>query len=82
MGAITADPTSSPLSFVWQGLQAAFALNGASPREQMLGALIFSVGAYVSTALSLGATVILVFLGAFLFTVGAFRFGLRWVLDR
>lgn len=81
MGAIDASPQEAPLTFVWQGLQAAFGLNGASGREMMLGALIFSVGAYVTTALSFGATAILVVLGALLFLIGAFRFSLRLVMN-
>lgn len=79
MGAITASP-SEPLQFAYQGLRAAFALDGASGKEQMLGAIIFSLGAYLATALSFGATAVLVVIGAILFVIGAFRTVLAWVM--
>ncbi len=81
MGAIKADPTGDPLTFVWQALQAAFGANGATGQEQALGSLVFGVAAYVSTVLSFGATAVLVVLAALLFAIGVFRIALRLVID-
>lgn len=67
---ITAEPTDQP-TFAWQATQAAFGFG--SPREQVLGAFALSILAYISTAISLGATVGLIFLFGFLFIIGLVR---------
>lgn len=76
--AVTADWKSEPVTFGAQALFAAF--GGGTPREQIVWSLIASIGAYVSTALSLGATAILVVLFALTFLIGVVR--LAWAALR
>ncbi|MFW5956757.1 MAG: hypothetical protein ACOCQY_05075 [Halorhabdus sp.] len=68
---VTADWQSDPITFGAQGLYATF--GGGTPREQMVWSVIASIGAYISTALSLGATAILVVLFAVTFFIGVAR---------
>lgn len=74
MSAITTKPGDDPLNWLWESAQAALMLNGATPQEQMLGALVLTVVAYISTALSLGATAVAIVITTFLFFVGLARF--------
>lgn len=67
---ITAEPTEQP-AFAWQATKAAFGFG--TPREQLLGSFAASIVAYVTTAISLGATVGLVLLFGVLFLVGLVR---------
>lgn len=74
MSAITTKPGDDPLNWLWESAQAALWFNDATPEEQMLGALVLTVVAYVSTALSLGATAIAIVITTGLFFVGLARF--------
>lgn len=79
MAAVSAEPTKEPHIWAWENVQAAFGLNGADPQEQMLGSVVFGVAAWISTAVSLGATAILVVLAMALFAIGFVRLLLEQV---
>jgi len=67
---VTASPQDSP--FEW-GQQAAFAVFVGSPKEQVVYSFIASIIAYVSTAVSAGATAFLIIIFGFTFLVGVGR---------
>lgn len=68
---VTAEPQTEPFLFAQQAL---FAIFTGSPEEQMVYSTIAATAAYLSSAVSFGATLVFGFLFTGTFLIGLARF--------